>query len=305
MTGLVSVILTTHYRNDSLRCAIESARDQSLSPAEIIVVDDSGEAFAEPVAEEYDVTYIPHPENRGQIPAWNTGVEAASGEYVQLLDDDDQLRPEKFERQVGLLEESDDAGVAYAGVRMPDGREVSPAPEGRTEPLKCALQIYFPGGRTSSLLIRREILADVMPLAPREAATDVGLKIELARRTGFDYVDEILTDIGGTDSRQSSSVAFANTVADILQEYAHLYDEFPGEVRAGARSFMNEVRANELMAHAFWSPAATYSYLKAAYYDGGPRFRTNRRIVLFVAALASVFGQPGITVASKVRERFS
>jgi glycosyltransferase involved in cell wall biosynthesis len=109
--GLVSVVIPTYYRNDGLRRAIESALSQTYDPVEVIVVDDSGERYAEPVAREYDVTYIAHEENLGGNPARNTGIKAASGEYIQLLDDDDRLLPEKLERQIPALEADPSVGV--------------------------------------------------------------------------------------------------------------------------------------------------------------------------------------------------
>lgn len=51
---LVSIVVTTHYRNRMLREAIESALGQTYEPIELIVVDDSGERHAEAAIEAYD-----------------------------------------------------------------------------------------------------------------------------------------------------------------------------------------------------------------------------------------------------------
>jgi len=55
---LVSVIVPTYYRNDRLRDTIGSVEAQTYDPIETIVVDDSGEAHARPVADEFDVRYL-------------------------------------------------------------------------------------------------------------------------------------------------------------------------------------------------------------------------------------------------------
>lgn len=92
----VSVVITTYYRNDLLRGAVESALAQTHEPVEVILVDGSGEAHARPVAEEYPVEYIAQNRDRGAQAARNAGAERVVGEYVQFLDDDDRLLPEKF-----------------------------------------------------------------------------------------------------------------------------------------------------------------------------------------------------------------
>ena len=62
-------------------------------------------------------------ENRGPGPAREAGRLVARGEFIQYLDSDDLLVPEKFERQVEALRENPDCGVAYGRTRLigPDG----------------------------------------------------------------------------------------------------------------------------------------------------------------------------------------
>lgn len=302
MTDLVTVVLPTYYRNDSLTSAINSVRQQSYGPIEIIVIDDSGESHARPAVEPFDVTYIAHTENKGANQARNTGIEAANGKYVQLLDDDDTIFPEKIETQVALLQSSPGVGVVYGGVETRDGEEVYPDPECRGDPLKCALQLIYPGTFPSSMLISMDVLRDVYPLAQREAATDIGMKIELAQRTGFDHVDEILTTIGASESHLSESVAFATALENIIEEYDHLYDRYPQTVRDNAVSFTHQARGKRLLTDSLWSPAATLSFLKAVYYYRKPDPLGRDRLVIAASALASVFGRPGVTAAGWVRE---
>jgi len=301
MKSLVSIIIPTYYRNDSLRSTIKSALDQTYEPIEIIVVDDSGEEHARPVAEDFDVIYLAHQTNKGQVEAWNTGVRRASGDYVQLLDDDDVISPEKINKQEEIFRRCPSLGVVYAGVQMPDGRYVDPKPNCYDDPLRCALQIYFPGARTSSLLIRKDVLEQVVPIKFRDAATDVGLRIELAKRSGFDYVDENLTYLGEVDTRQSASVDYAREVQNILREYRDLYEKYPPGVRRGALSYMYEVKALHSRNSSIWSSVVIKSYLKAAYYTDGTRDIGSSQSKLVLAAMVSLLGRPGLELASKAQ----
>lgn len=119
---LVSVVLPTYGRPEFLRDAIASVDEQSYGPIEILVVDDHSPDPIEPLLDDVSLDSprrlrcLRHEENRGASAARNTGLEAANGEYVAFLDDDDYWRPEKLERQVAAFERSSpDVGVVYTG----------------------------------------------------------------------------------------------------------------------------------------------------------------------------------------------
>jgi len=302
MTGRVSVVLTTYYRNEQLRAAIESVRRQTYDSIRVLVVDGSGEAHARPVAAEYDVDYLAQDEDRGVVGARNAGIRATDGEYVQFLDDDDRIRPRKIETQVALLESDPGAGVAYGGVVTKAGDEVYPDPACRDDPLRCALQIIYPGTFPSSMLIERDVLEAIAPLKRRPSADDIGWTIELARRTDFAAVDEVLTDIGRSEDHDSDSIEFPLEVRKIIREYDHLYECYPPAVRHAALSFMYESLAIHALDDRWWSPTAPVAYLKAAYHGGAV---SSPRPVLLAAAAASLFGRPGVDLASRARELLS
>lgn len=294
---LVSVVIPTYYREEELRAAIESALDQTYSDVEIVVVDDSGERYAESIVEEYEATYLAHEENQGGNPARNTGIERARGKYVQLLDDDDRIYPEKLSRQVELLESSPSVGVAYGGIKKRNGREVLPTEMDPDESLEAALQFGWWTTITSSLLVSREALLEIYPLTSRKAADDVGFKIELARRTDFDYVAEILTEIGDSEIRRSTSLAVADELLSIVDEYEALYDQYPEYVRANALSYAYTQKGHLLLEDRVWSPTAIGCFVKAMYYRG-----VNLRSL--AAILLSLFGAPGVKVGRYLLKKF-
>lgn len=114
MNPLVSIIIPTYARPTNLCRAINSVLNQTYSPIEIIVVDDNGEGteFQKETEElltlymqKLQIVYIKHLVNKNGSAARNTGVKAAKGLFVGLLDDDDVFHPEKIERQVKFLQE--------------------------------------------------------------------------------------------------------------------------------------------------------------------------------------------------------
>ena len=89
MTPLISVVIPSYNRRAALVRAIASALDQLLPPFEIIVVDDgSSDGTKEIDFQRIDprIRLIEHPTNRGAAAARNTGIDAARGEWVALLD---------------------------------------------------------------------------------------------------------------------------------------------------------------------------------------------------------------------------
>ena len=290
-TQIVSIIIPTHYRNDRLETAIESALNQSYRPIEVIVVDDSGEAHAKPVVDKYDViTYVPLDRNRGAQAARTRGIEESSGAYIQLLDDDDTLVSTKLEKQVPLF--NDEIGVVYSGFEWDHGECVLPNAEIRGNILEATLRFETVPCVTSTMLIAREPLLDILPLRDRPGADDAGIKIRLARRTQFDFVDELLMYRSNTPNSRGDSSGNADGVRLIIDEHESLYDQFPPEVRRTALSKAHLERARVNFTEKTWSPAAIAATAQACYY--APKATT---LGYF---LASLFGQPGRSLAKSL-----
>ena len=93
---LISCIIPAYNAADTIVRAIESARGQTYPNVEIVVVNDgSTDATENVVLCRYpDVIYVKHQDNLGPPSARNSGVQAASGEYVAFLDADDEWVPE-------------------------------------------------------------------------------------------------------------------------------------------------------------------------------------------------------------------
>ncbi|NLG24113.1 MAG: glycosyltransferase family 2 protein [Clostridiales bacterium] len=109
----VSVVIPTYQRGDFLPRAIESVLEQDYRDAEVVVVDDNGdgspyrEGTRAAVAPYLGgrVRYIQNARNLGGALARNVGIEAAAGEYITFLDDDDVYLPGKLSAQVAAMDE--------------------------------------------------------------------------------------------------------------------------------------------------------------------------------------------------------
>jgi glycosyltransferase involved in cell wall biosynthesis len=109
----ISVIIPVKNRAKLLRATLRNLQNQSQPPDEIIVVNDhSTDDFQLLVMEHLtDAIFI---NNKGSGPgaARNTGLEVATGRYIQFFDSDDLLTKNKIKAQFDALESSG-ADMAY------------------------------------------------------------------------------------------------------------------------------------------------------------------------------------------------
>jgi glycosyltransferase involved in cell wall biosynthesis len=120
--------------------ALRSVLAQTVGDLEVIVVDDGSADHTAAVAEaiEDGRVQVIRQENAGAAAARNTGLSAASGTYVALLDADDLWVSHKLERQLQALESDASASAVRTGVIFVDD-ELNPLSVRRPEPSDDAL----------------------------------------------------------------------------------------------------------------------------------------------------------------------
>lgn len=102
-TPEVSVVIPVHNGAKYLGEAIESVRSQSLSAAQLLVVDDGSTDDSAAVARSFaGVEYI-FQENGGAAAARNNGARHARHEFLAFLDADDLWTPQKLELQLAAF----------------------------------------------------------------------------------------------------------------------------------------------------------------------------------------------------------
>jgi glycosyltransferase involved in cell wall biosynthesis len=102
--SVVTVIIPCYNAERWVRFAIASALAQSYSSIEVVVIDDGSTDGSLGVIKEFNsrIRWLTGP-NRGSSAARNRGLAAARGEWIQFLDADDVMHPQKIELSVKAL----------------------------------------------------------------------------------------------------------------------------------------------------------------------------------------------------------
>ncbi len=102
----VSIIIPLFNSVKYLTETIQSALAQTWSNKEIIIVDDGSIDGSYEIAKRFESTVVKvySQKNQGACAARNKAFELSSGDYIQYLDSDDLLEPDKIEKQIIYFE---------------------------------------------------------------------------------------------------------------------------------------------------------------------------------------------------------
>lgn len=140
MTPQFSVVIPLYNKARFIAATVASALNQTLSPLEVIVIDDgsSDGSLRSLAGLQDDRLRLVRQTNAGVSAARNRGIDLARGDWVALLDADDAYHPQFLQalaRAHRLCPEADMLGTRFRIVREPSGRPMAPwpVPEGFCE----------------------------------------------------------------------------------------------------------------------------------------------------------------------------
>ena len=117
---LVSVVIPCYNAERWIIETLQSVRDQTWKNIEIIIVNDGSEDRSVELIKSFESSslILIEQENKGQTAALNAGLAAAKGDYVQYLDADDLLHPDKIEIQIKRIIENPNCIASAEWVRF-------------------------------------------------------------------------------------------------------------------------------------------------------------------------------------------
>jgi glycosyltransferase involved in cell wall biosynthesis len=117
MTLKVSVVIPVYNRPELLQRAVSSVSRQSFDPFEILVVDDGSTPTVESLEDfnSIHVRILRNEKKQGVSAARNLGIREANGDWIALLDSDDEWMEEKLQKQVRHVEEHEGLHAVHTG----------------------------------------------------------------------------------------------------------------------------------------------------------------------------------------------
>ncbi len=163
----VSVVVPVYNMARFLETALQSVLDQTYpNITEIIVVNDDSSDESAAIARAMPdprITVIDQ-DNRGPSGALNTGIRAATGDFIALLDGDDVWLPSKIAEHVAHLDRRPTVGVSFSPSAFID-EDGSPLGEVQS-PRLTNIDIGYlmrcnPLGNGSAAVYRRDVFRDI------------------------------------------------------------------------------------------------------------------------------------------------
>ena len=198
----VSILIPVYRGECFIARTIESALGQSHRNIELIIINDGSPddsaTIIRPYLSDRRVKYIEQA-NAGVAAARNTGIHAASGDLIALLDQDDLWLPDKLERQIFFLHNNPTVGMVhtdYAYIDNLDSVINNKTPDSwPAAPESLSFRGVFTRNPVAALtaVIRRRCL-DVVGLFNEElhGTDDYELWLRISAKFRIGYIPEVL-----------------------------------------------------------------------------------------------------------------
>lgn len=166
MSPQVSFVVAAWNTERTIRRSIKSALSQTRGDLEVIIVDDgSTDRTAAIVGSLVDprVRLIPLDRNLGRAHARNVGIFESHGEFIAVLDADDECLPDRLRHSLAIFDQFPGAGVVGGQMLVRRRHSVEASLDWPTSPLAIRRELI--AGRMSiahpTILFRRSALESV------------------------------------------------------------------------------------------------------------------------------------------------
>jgi glycosyltransferase involved in cell wall biosynthesis len=196
MKDLVSVVIPVYNREKTIVRAVKSVLNQTYKNIEVIIVDDCSSDNSRVVienafSENNNVRYICLEKNSGACVARNRGVQLSKGKYVAFLDSDDAFLPNKIEKQISCLCQTNAQLCAtdYIRYRKDGSEEIVKTKSGSQEEVYNEL-LYCNFITTGTLLGYKECFVEVPFDESLPRYQDWDLVLRLSQKYTFCFLKE-------------------------------------------------------------------------------------------------------------------
>jgi len=219
-----------------IKRAIGSILNQTCQDFEVVIVNDGSTDNTENVIKKYmlkdqRIRLLTQPHSGKPAVGTNLGIKNSDGQYIAILDSDDEWLPTKLEKQLNLMEAKPELGFVVCSTVLiyPDGQtkeQILTRPESLVESLLVKCYLY-----PSSMLAKKEVLQAIGLVDENFwVACDWGMFMELAKRYEYEFLDEILYKYYIHNTNHSYQKNYTHRIHDrerFLDKNSDLYQRHP------------------------------------------------------------------------------
>ncbi len=193
---MISVVMPVYNGDKYLHEAIESILNQTYTDFEFIILNDGSADKTEEIILSYDdprIVYVKNEENLQIAKTLNKGIALAQGKYIARMDADDISLPERFEKQIKIMEENPEVGVCGTWLKTFGGKEeIWNMPVSNEE---IMMNMLFESSLMHpTVFIRKSVLLPFVQVYDQafNKVEDYELWIRLSKKTRFKNIPEVL-----------------------------------------------------------------------------------------------------------------
>ncbi len=236
MPPKVSVIICTYNRARFISKAIDSVLKQTYENFELIIVDDASSDNTEKKLREYtnNPKIIIHKNKNvlGISKSRNLGVSLSHGEYIAMLDSDDEWTdPMKLEKQILILNEDSEIGLVGSSMIMvkDNGEKIKEEFTATTDAEIRKLMLFDNQIFQSSVMFRKKAFEEAGGYDEKlEVAEDYDLWLRIGKKYKFANLKESTINYtvheGSVSKRKK--MLMAKTVNNIVEKYKKDYSGY-------------------------------------------------------------------------------
>ena len=173
MQSLISVVIPVYNVQKYLKNCLDSVVNQTYKNLQIIIIDDgstdSSGAICDEYAEKDSRIVVIHQKNQGAGSAKNSGLELIKGDYFSIIDSDDYIELNTYEKMIEYMEKNNvDMVQCLFRKKYMDGSVNVKYLSGETDKQKMSATDFLQGMLNDwkyavfwNKLFKRELLADV------------------------------------------------------------------------------------------------------------------------------------------------
>jgi glycosyltransferase involved in cell wall biosynthesis len=190
-----------------LKEAIDSILNQTFGDFEFIILNDGSTDNTKKIITSYDdsrIVYIENEKNLGIVKTLNKGIDNTKGKYIARMDADDISLPERFEKQIALMERYEDIDICGTWIMYMGRGNIWKIPEYDIE-AKLTL-IYGSSFAHPTVMIRKKIFDKYFIRYDEKflGAEDYKMWIDMSKIAKFYNIQEVLLNYRVHNSQISS-----------------------------------------------------------------------------------------------------